>query len=216
MRAPGIFTKLIDPFLEKIGALSKVIRALIAVGILLVLVGSFTYFSYFPKFKEIEKLTKIHKKLVTQLTTAKKKAAKIDVYRIMMRGAEPEFKTALKALPKKREIPSLLTSVSLVGIESGLEFLLFQPQPEVKKELSKEESYVEIPVSIQVSGGYHNVALFFDRVARLPRIVNIKNIRMNQSKGSLKLTTTCTAVTYRFVETPKKKPIKTGKTRKKK
>ncbi|HEA69654.1 MAG TPA: protein PilO [Desulfobacterales bacterium] len=211
MRTPGIFTNLIDPFLEKIGALSKVIRALISVGLLLVLVGSFTYFSYFPKFKEIEKLTKTHKKLVTQLTTAKNKAAKIDIYRSMMRDAEAEFKTALKALPDKREIPSLLTSVSRVGIDSGLEFLLFQPQPEVMKEF-----YAEIPVSIQVSGGYHNVALFFDRVARLPRIVNIKNIRMNQSKGSLKLTTTCTAVTYRYVETPKKKPVKKGKKRKKK
>lgn len=211
MRTPGIFTKFIDPFLEKIGALSKVVRVLISVGLLLVLIGSFTYFSFFPKFKEIEKLTKIHKKLVTQLTTAKNKAAKIDIYRSMMRDAEAEFKTALKALPEKREIPSLLTSVSRVGIESGLEFLLFQPQPEVMKEF-----YAEIPVSIQVSGGYHSVALFFDRVARLPRIVNIKNIRMNQSKGSLKLITTCTAVTYRFVETPKEKPVKKGKKRKKK
>ncbi len=211
MRTPGIFTKLIDPFLEKIGALSKVIRALISVGLLLVLIGSFTYFSFFPKFKEIEKLMKTHKKLVTQLTTAKNKAAKIDIYRSMMRDAEAEFKTALKALPDKREIPSLLTSVSRVGIESGLEFLLFQPQPEVMKEF-----YAEIPVSIRIFGGYHNVALFFDRVARLPRIVNIKNIRMNQSKGSLKLTTTCTAVTYRYVETPKKKPVKKGKKRKKK
>ncbi len=211
MRTPGIFTKFIDPFLEKIGALSKVIRTLIAVGLLLVLIGSFTYFSFFPQFKEIEKLAKIHKKLVTQLTTAKNKAAKIDIYRSMMRDAEAEFKTALKALPDKREIPSLLTSVSRVGIESGLEFLLFQPQPEVMKEF-----YAEIPVSIRIFGGYHNVALFFDQVARLPRIVNIKNIKMNQSKGSLKLTTTGTAVTYRFVETPKKKPVKKGKKRKKK
>jgi len=211
MRTPGIFTKFIDPFLEKIGALSKVIRTLIAVGLLLVLIGSFTYFSFFPKFKEIEKLMKIHKKLVTQLTTAKKKAAKIDIYRSMMRDAEAEFNTALKALPEKKEIPSLLTSVSRAGIDSGLEFLLWQEQPQVMKEF-----YAEIPVSIQVFGGYHNVALFFDQVARLPRIVNIKNIRMNRSKGSLKLTTTCTAVTYRFVEPPKKKPVKKGNKRKKK
>ena len=211
MRTPGIFTKFIDPFLEKIGALSKVIRTLIAVGLLLVLIGSFTYFSFFPKFKEIEKLMKIHKKLVTQLTTAKKKAAKIDIYRSMMRDAETEFKTALKALPEKKEIPSLLTSVSRAGIDSGLEFLLFQPQPEVMKDF-----YAEIPVSIQVFGGYHSVALFFDQVARLPRIVNIKNIKMKQTNEKLKLTTTCTAITYRFVETSEKKPAKKGKKRKKK
>ncbi len=206
MRTPGIFAKSIDPFLEKIGDLSKVVRALISAGLLLVLIGSFTYFSFFPKLKEIEKLTKTHKKLVTQLTRSKKKAARIDMYRNMMRDAELEFKTALKALPEKKEIPSLLTSVSRAGIDSGLEFLLFQPQSEVMKEF-----YAEIPVSIQVFGGYHSVALFFDRVARLPRIVNIKNIKMNQAKRGLKLTTTCTAVTYRFVESSKKKAGKTGK-----
>ncbi|MFQ5484406.1 MAG: type 4a pilus biogenesis protein PilO [Desulfobacterales bacterium] len=206
MNMRDISSNFMDPFLEKVGDLSKVVRALISAGLLLVLIGSFTYFSFLPKLKEIEKLTKTHEKLVTKLTRSKKKAAKIDMYKSMMREAQAEFNTALKALPEKKEIPSLLTSVSRAGIDSGLEFILFQPQSEVMKEF-----YAEIPVSIQVFGGYHSVALFFDRVARLPRIVNIKNIKMNQSKRNLKLTTTCTAVTYRFVESSRKKAGKTGK-----
>ena len=56
-----------------------------------------------------------------------------------------------------------------------------------------------------VTGNYHNVALFFDKVARLSRIVNIENIKMTTAKGGNELRTSCTAVTYRFIETKSKK-----------
>jgi len=79
----------------------------------------------------------------------------------------------MKALPDKKEIPSLLTSISEAGKEAGLEFLLFQPISEINKDF-----YAEIPVSIKVAGNYHNVGLFFDNVSRLFRIVNIKDIVM--------------------------------------
>jgi type IV pilus assembly protein PilO len=100
------------------------------------------------------------------------------------------------ALPEKKEIPSLLTAISRAGRDVGLEFLLFQPGAEVPKEF-----YAEIPVSINVVGPYQNIALFFDKVARLFRVVNINDIAMG-SKGSTRdLNTTCTAITYRFIET---------------
>ena len=56
-----------------------------------------------------------------------------------------------------------------------------------------------------VTGSYHNVALFFDKLARLSRIVNIENIKMTTAKGGNTLTTSCTAITYRFIETEQKK-----------
>ena len=112
-----------------------------------------------------------------------------------MKAAEERFQMALKALPEKKEIPSLLTNISRSGQSSGLEFLLFQPQNDVPKEF-----YAEIPVAIQVDGSYHNVAVFFAKVAQLSRIVNIKNINMVYQKGGRALQTQCKAVTYRFVE----------------
>jgi type IV pilus assembly protein PilO len=58
---------------------------------------------------------------------------------------------------------------------------------------------MEIPVSIEVSGTYHDVAVFFDRVGRMERIINILNVSMQPvSERSTVLTTTCDAVTYRF------------------
>jgi type IV pilus assembly protein PilO len=119
----------------------------------------------------------------------------------MMQEAEVQFKRAMTALPEKEEIPSLLTSISRSGQDVGLEFLLFEPKLEVRKDF-----YAEIPVSIEVNGGYHDLAIFFDKVARLNRIVNIKNISMERKKDNQELSTKCTAVTYKFVEPAPKKP----------
>ena len=131
-----------------------------------------------------------------------------------MKEAEAKFNMAMKKLPEKEEIPSLLTSISDAGQAVGLEFLLFQPKTEKKKEF-----YAEIPVSMSLRGDYHNLAIFFDQVARLNRIVNIENITMNRVKKGKKkslgeLTAKCTAVTYKFIdEPPKKKKKKKKKSR---
>ena len=127
-----------------------------------------------------------------------------------MQEAEVQFKTAMKALPEKEEIPSLLTSISRSGQDVGLEFLEFTPKAEKRKEF-----YAEIPVSIKVNGGYHDLAIFFDKVARLSRIVNIKDINMGPGKDSQELNTKCMAVTYKFVEPAPKKPVKKKKKKRK-
>jgi type IV pilus assembly protein PilO len=90
-----------------------------------------------------------------------------------MQDAEEQFKIVMRALPEKEEIPTLLTGISKAGKSSGLNFILFQPMPEVKKDF-----YAEIPVAMEVTGDYHGVAMFFENVAGLNRIVNIRNISM--------------------------------------
>jgi type IV pilus assembly protein PilO len=72
---------------------------------------------------------------------------------------------------------------------------LFQPNTD-----KPTDFYAEIPVLIQVKGGYHNLALFLDRVSRLSRLVNIKDIDIQASDLPGSLMTKCTAVTYRFLE----------------
>jgi type IV pilus assembly protein PilO len=105
-----------------------------------------------------------------------------------------------------------LEAISKSGRHSGLEFLLFQPGPEILKGF-----YAEIPVKIDVIGGYHNLALFFDKVARLSRIVNISDLHVKGAKGSKgaegDLQTSCVATTFRFVEAAKTTTAK-GKSKK--
>jgi type IV pilus assembly protein PilO len=192
---------------DKIGKLSKLYKILLCLGLFVLLVGPFIYFSFLPKISNINVLKKEHTTLEARLATAKAKANRLKYYQDKLKDAELEFKIVMKKLPEKKEIPALLSSVSQSGRDAGLEFLLFQPEPEQNKDF-----YAEIPVSIRVSGSYHNVALFFDKVARLSRIVNIDDIKMASTKGDINLITSCKAVTYRFVET---KPEKASPSKKK-
>jgi len=191
----------LEPLFEKIGRLTKLHRILICAGAFLLLAGGFFYFSYLPKMQQIDKLKTQKGTLEQQLSTAKAKAAQLENYRARMKKAQEDFMIAKAVLPENKEIPSLLTSVSQSGQDAGLEFLLFQPKPEVKKDF-----YAEIPVDIKVSGSYHNVASFFDNVSRLYRIVNVQNIQMKSGQKNDRLDTSCTAVTYKFLETAETKP----------
>jgi type IV pilus assembly protein PilO len=211
MKKPEFSLESIEPFFEKISKLSQLQRALISGGIFLIFIGTFVYVSYYPKFNQIGKLNENLKGLEKELKAAKKNAKDLKQYQKRMKAAESRFKLVMKSLPEKEEIPSLLSNVSRSGQDAGLEFVLFQPKKEIRKDF-----YAEIPVAIKVTGKYHNVALFFDKVARLPRVVNIRNIVMTPGKGNEKLSTGCTAVTYKFIDKPKKKKKSKKKKSKKK
>lgn len=207
----------IESFFEKIEKLSVVQRIMAAVGILVVIIAGFVWYFIWPKLGEISENQAKLEKIEKQLNTAKRNAAALKKFQEKMKEAEAQFKTAMRALPEKEEIPSLLTNISKSGKDAGLEFLLFEPKPEVRKEF-----YAEIPVAINVTGDYHDVAVFLDKVARLSRIVNVRDISMGRAKKNTELTTSCTAVTYKFVEPvkesdgkDKKKKTKKKKTKKK-
>lgn len=212
MRKKETTTSSLAPFFEKIEGLTKPQRIAIYVGTLVVMIGLTIWLSYYPAWGEIDALKVQLANVQAELTKAKKNAAELNDWRSKMKKKEAQYKTVMRALPEKEEIPSLLAGVSQAGQDAGLEFLLFQPKGEVSKDF-----YAEIPVDIVVSGSYHQVALFFDKVANLPRIVNIRNIAMAPSKadkGGLKLKTDCQAVTYKFIES-KPGAGKTTKGRKK-
>ncbi len=108
-----------------------------------------------------------------------------------------ELAKAIKELPNEREIPELLRRISSIGKKIGLEFLLFQPLPEAPREF-----YADVPVKLKIEGSFHEVATFFDRIGKLNRIVNVRDISMSspfERSGKIILTTDGTAVTYRFL-----------------
>jgi type IV pilus assembly protein PilO len=191
------FAKSIEPFLEKVEKLSRVQRIVITAVVFGLIAGGFIYFLYWPKYEQIGRLNTELDKLEKKLEIAKRNAMDLKKFQAKMKEAEAQFQMAMKKLPEKEEIPSLLSSISNSGQQVGLEFLLFEPKPEKRKEF-----FAEIPVAMHIKGDYHNLALFFDQVARLSRIVNIKNIQMSNAndKDSRDLNTRCMAVTYKFIE----------------
>lgn len=208
MKKPEFSLEALEPFFDKIEKLPQLYRVLISVSVFAVFIGVFVWFLYLPKYKTINKLEDQLSKLEKKLKKAKEDAKDLKKFQTRMKKAEARFRMAMKSLPEKREIPSLLSSISQSGKDSGLEFLLFQPRPEKKKDF-----YAEIPVNMRVNGKFHNVVVFFDKVARLPRVVNIRNIRMKPTKNGRSLNTSCTAVTYKFIQKKAGKKKK-GKRRK--
>ena len=186
------------PIFQKIEKLTKPQRMGFYIGTLVLILGLSIWLLFWPKKQAIDTLNVKLTKAQTELAKAKKNAEELNDWRTKMKRKEVQYKQVMQALPEKEEIPSLLAGISQAGKDAGLDFLLFQPKPE-----SDKEFYAEIPVDIQVSGSFHNVAVFFDKVSNLPRIVNIRNIVMVPGKSkdvSGQIATTCQAVTYKFVE----------------
>ncbi|MDH5757310.1 MAG: type 4a pilus biogenesis protein PilO [Nitrospinota bacterium] len=127
--------------------------------------------------------------------------------------AEAELEEAKKILPTEKEIPSLLEKISNFGLQSGLDFQNFKPMGVTQK----TEYYSEVPVDIEVRGRFHNVLVFFDKIAHLPRIVTIGKVQMQSGKDKTdptNLTVELRAITYKFMESgaaAKGKDAKAGK-----
>lgn len=194
------FNSKFEPFVKAVGELSKVQRLLICFGSIALIIVAFVFLLIKPNYDKINMLSEKYSNLERKLVQMKQKASNLERLEIEMKESEAEFKITMKALPDKKEIPSLLANISQSGQLSDLDFLRFQPKAENNKNF-----YSEIPVNILVSGEYQNFSIFFDKVSRLNRIVNIKNISIqknSKAKNSDQLSMGCTAVTYKFVEPP--------------
>lgn len=195
----------LTPAFDRIGKLSRSKRILIYIGTFLLISGLFGFLSYWPKFQRMAELDTELQEMETRLVVARRTAAQLPKLRKELDNVTVSFKTVQRALPETEEIPSLLASISQRGRDVGLEFLLFEPKAEVNREF-----YAEIPVSIRVQGSYHSVGLFLDRVARLPRIVNVFDLDMspggNPNRPGSALVTSCTATTYKFLDSPPAQP----------
>jgi type IV pilus assembly protein PilO len=183
-------------FLEKISKLKLIHQVLIFAGSVVLMAGLFVYFVYLPKTEEINRLNAQITGLRQQIDRAKRAAARLPELEKEEARLEAEFRDALRLLPNKKEIPSLLKGLTKLGVDANLEFRMFSPQSERDKGF-----YAEIPVSMELSGSYHDVAVFFNEVSNMERIVNIYNVTMRPQKAlSTTLVTKCEAVTYRFKE----------------
>jgi len=200
--------------LSTIVKLPKSRKLLILACILGAIAALYAYLVYLPASAEIEKKKASISGQEIQLRELRTIAANIKLFRAESAKLREELKLAMAQLPTSKEIPSLLANVSNLGKEAGLEFLLFRPTPEVSREF-----YAEIPVEIKVKGTYNDVAIFFDKVGKLPRIVNISGVSMEGAKEVFdrwEITTSCTATTFKFIEKATTEVVKDKKVEEKK
>jgi type IV pilus assembly protein PilO len=127
------------------------------------------------------------------------RAAKLELYKEQLAEMEASFGALLRQLPETTEVESLLVDVSQTGLAAGLEIKKFKPSDEEKKGF-----YAELPITLQVSGSFHQLATFVSGLAALPRIVTISDMKLEPSKKddttSGKLSMSATAKTYRYLQ----------------
>ena len=125
----------------------------------------------------------------------KGQAINLDAYRAQVREIETSFGTLLKQLPSKSQMESLLVEINQAGLGRGLQFELFKPAPQE----STREFYAELPITLKVIGGYHDMGAFAGDIAQLSRIVTLNDMALSVSKdGGLVLDTT--ARTFRYLD----------------
>lgn len=128
-------------------------------------------------------------------------AINIDVYRKQMEEMQETFGSLLRQLPNTTEVPDLLVDITQAGLGRGLEFSLFRPEKEQPRDF-----YAELPISLQVSGTYHELAQFISDVAALPRIVTFGDINIGAPGKGNRLSMQATARTYRYLDSGEAKP----------
>ncbi len=171
--------------------------AVIAIVFVAVLGTGIYFFIFEDKAPQLERVQNEEQTLRVSFENKQKKAANYDAYRAQLAQMEQSFGTMLRQLPGKTEIPSLIVDISQTGLAAGLSEKLFQPQAEIPKDF-----YAEKPITISLSGGYHEIANFVSGIAALPRIVTLHDINItpdNQDDYD-RLTIEVTAKTYRYLE----------------
>jgi len=180
-------------------------KVLILVAILCILVGLYLYAFYIPQQDELKVAKGELDKLRKELIISKDIARDLQKFREQIDKLNEELKNALTQLPNEKEIPEILKNISSLGKESNLEFTLFRPKPE-----EPQQFYAKVPIELTVLGSYHNMGIFFDKVSKLPRIINVVDFNLakpekaKDAKGKVEkenlLKISCMISTYRFLE----------------
>jgi type IV pilus assembly protein PilO len=186
-----------SPIIERLAKLPRGQRFLLYI-VLYVVVGLLYVFTiYYPSIAELDSLRTNKENLKTQKAQVEARVANKETFDQELERLTKELSVALTELPSDREIPGLLKGISQLGRKVGLDVRRFTPLPEEKRE------YVaEVPVELEVEGTFHEVAMFFDRLSKMNRIVYVQNIEMGKAierGGKVSLTVAGKAVTFRFL-----------------
>ncbi len=154
-------------------------KALIMLASWAVPLGLFWFFFLSGSIGEMKNISTQIPQLKEEIRNLQNKKKRLPILENDLKEMTKILQQALKLLPEKEDIPSVLTEISSLGNESGLEMKSFTPGGE-----KIQGFYAAIPVSLTFRGPFHNTLVFFDKVGKMARIVHIKEVHMGQAKKS--------------------------------
>jgi type IV pilus assembly protein PilO len=173
------------PLLPKIAVLGLLV-------VLILLAGAF--FDWKDQVDALDRAQDEEAKLRVSYSEKKAKAVNLELYVQQLKEIEQAFGALLKQLPNKSEMDALLTDINQAGLGRGLQFELFRPA--TRERIA--DFYAELPITVKVTGTYHDMGAFASDVAQLPRIVTLNDIGIVNDKGTLVMD--ATAKTFRYLD----------------
>ena len=134
-------------------------------------------------------------KLRDDFLSKKRQSVNLNLYVQQLNEIDRSFGALLKQLPNKAEVESLLIEINQSGMGRGLQFELFKPSPEIVKDF-----YAELPISVKLTGNYHDFGAFAADIGRLSRIVTLNNIAITPNAKDGTLTMDAVTKTFRYLD----------------
>lgn len=181
----------LDP--KKIGSWPVLPKLLVLLVVLLLIVGAAYWFIWQDQLAKNEAERAKTEQLKTTFIEKKKVAVNLPAYRKQLDDIGKQFGALLKQLPGKSEMDALLTDINQAGLGRGLQFELFKPAASE----TVKEFYAELPITIRISGNYHDLGAFAGDIGKLSRIVTLNDIAIS---GQNVLAMDATAMTYRYLD----------------
>lgn len=190
--------KTLDP--KDPGMWPLVPRIVILIAMFLFLLLGAWWLGWRVQLEELENKQKEEARLRDDWLNKKKQAVNLDEYRRQLAEMDRSFGVLLKQLPNKSEMEALLVDINQAGLGRGLQFELFKPGAETLKGF-----YAELPITIKLTGSYHDLGAFAGDVAKMARIVTLNDIDVaeqgaQKDKGGGMLTMSTTAKTFRYLD----------------
>jgi type IV pilus assembly protein PilO len=194
-----------NDLLQKVLRLKTPVKVAATAGLIAVIVVVYYMLFYMDLQDQIKAGEVQQRSLNAEKENYEKRKKEYLAYRNELTQLQQEQRDLLKALPKRAEIPTFLSSIQEQAELAGLEVLTLAIDAE-----SPGELYVRTPVRIEIRGTYHTITKFFKSVADLPRIVNVENLALTLEKiteeiGSPRLRAKFYAVTFRYNDQSEKR-----------
>jgi len=182
----------LDP--KRIGSAPVVIKLSVLLIALALIVFASYWFDWQNQLDQINAEKDKEAQLRTTFLEKKKQAIDLPAYRKQLDDIEKQFGALLKQLPGKSEMDALLTDINQAGLGRGLQFELFKPAASE----TQRDFYAELPITIKVTGSYHDLGAFASDIGKLSRIVTLNDIALTPGKDGL--TMDATAKTFRYLD----------------
>lgn len=163
---------------KDVGAWPIVPRVTVLLALFLAVLLAGWWFVWNDQLDALENERKNEEKLKEEFVTKKTQAVNLDLYTQQLNEIDRSFGALLKQLPNKSEVESLLVEINQAGMGRGLQFDLFKPGQELVKDF-----YAELPISVKLTGNYHDFGAFAGDIGRLSRIVTLNNMVITVGAG---------------------------------